>query len=114
MITIARFEPNHAGIKAWARSNDMRDGLNQLAEPIQDDAARINSTDAVDTGLMTASWRIEPILTASGWMVRIHNTAESEDGFKYPLVIEFGRTTENGRHIEGLRILGRALANNSR
>ncbi len=111
---MARFDPNPAGIKQWASGDNMRDGLHQLAEPIQDDAARINSTDAVDTGLMTASWRIEPILTPNGWMVRIHNTAKSEDGFGYPEVIEFGRRTENGKHVEGLRILGRAIANNIR
>lgn len=111
---MARFDPNPAGIKAWARSDDMRDGLHQLVEPIQDEAARTTALEAVDTGLMAASWKIEPLLTPQGWMVRIWNSAQSEDGYEYPVAQEFGWRTQSGSHVEGKRILGRALGANLR
>lgn len=113
---MARFTPNDAGIRQWAASDDMRDGLHQLVEPIQDEAVRITAAEAVDTGLMAASWKIEPILTPQGWMLRIWNSATNRepggDDFPYPIVQEFGWNTRNGRHIEGRRILGRALGIN--
>lgn len=114
MSPIARFDVNHAGIKQWATSDAMRQGLEDLASPIQDDAVRTTVAEAVDTGLMAASWKIEPLRLPDRWMVRIWNSARSEDDFPYPIVVEGGRRTRNGKHIEGLRILGRALANNSR
>lgn len=111
---MARFDPDPAGIQAWARGDQMRRGLEDLASPIQDEAVRITAAEAVDTGLMAASWKIEPILTPSGWMIRVWNSATNRDpggdNFPYPIVIEWGRRTRNGKHIEGLRILGRALA----
>lgn len=113
---MARFDINEAGIKQWAASDDMRDGLHQFAEPIQDEAVRTTAVEAVDTGLMAASWKIEPILTPQGWMVRVWNSATNRepggDDFPYPIVIEHGRLTSNGKHVEGLRILGRALGIN--
>jgi hypothetical protein len=113
---MGRFDPNPAGIQAFARGDGMRDGLHQLAEPIQDEAVRITAAEAVDTGLMAASWKVESILTPRGWMVRIWNSATNREpggeNFPYPIVIEFGRTTSTGKHVEGLRILGRALGIN--
>lgn len=118
MSPIARFDVNHGGIKQWATSDSMRQGLEDLASPIQDDAVRTTFAEAVDTGLMAASWKIEPILLPGSWMVRIWNSATNRepggDDFPYPIVVEGGRRTRNGQHIEGLRILGRALANHSR
>lgn len=114
---MARFEPNEAAIKAWARSDDMRRGLEDLASPIQDDAVRITSVEAVDTGLMAASWKVEPILTPAGWMVRVWNSATNREpggeNFPYPIAQEWGFRTHNGKHVEGKRILGRAIANNA-
>ncbi len=113
---MAKFTPNPAGIKAWAASDSMRDGLRQLAEPIQDDAVRITAVEAVDTGLMAASWKVEPILTPQGWMVRVWNSATNREpggeNFPYPIAQEWGWRTQSGRHVEGKRILGRAIANN--
>lgn len=95
----------------------MERALRQLAEPIQDEAARITAAEAVDTGLMAASWRITSWRSGGTWRVRIYNRAvnrESTPAFPYPLAQELGWRTRNGRHIAGRRILGRALASRLR
>lgn len=75
-----------------------------IAGPVQDEAVRITVAEAVDTGLMAASWRVRRLPRA----VRVGNTAESERDFPYPQAVEWGFRTRNGRHIPGKRILGRA------
>lgn len=114
---MARFDPNPAGIRAWATGDSMRQGLEELASPIQDEAVRITVAEAVDTGLMAASWKVEPIRLPDRWMVRVWNSATNRepggDDFPYPIVQEFGWRTSNGREIPGKRILGRAIANNA-
>ncbi len=114
---MAKYTLNDAGIRALFASDAMRDALVQLAEPIQDEAVRITAAEAVDTGLMAASWRITEWRTADGWRVQIYNRAtnkDSEPPFPYPLAQEVGWRTRNGRHIPGKRILGRAIASRLR
>lgn len=109
---MARFEPNHAGIEAFARSNGVRDALQEIAERVQARAAQITAAEAVDTGLMAASWRVEMIPPGRQWIARVLNTAtnkESDPPFPYPVAQEWGWRTRHGRHIPGKRILGRAL-----
>lgn len=107
---MARFEPNHAGIRAHMLSNEVRDALEAVAEKVQARAAQITAAEAVDTGLMAASWRVEMIPAPSGWIARVYNKAVSEDDHPYPARIEFGwHHHRSGKHIAGRRILGRAL-----
>lgn len=107
---MARFDPDQAGINRFLLSDGVRDALERKAENVQARAAQITAVEAVDTGLMAASWRVEMIPAPRGWIARIYNRAESAEGFGYPAAIEFGwRHHRSGRHIAGRRILGRAL-----
>lgn len=106
---MGRFEPNHAGIQAFARSDGVRRALVEIGERVQARAAQITAAEAVDTGRMAASWRIAEIATPRGWIIRVWNKARSENDAPYPIFQEFGWRTRNGRHIAGKRILGRAL-----
>ncbi len=112
---MAKFDANPDGIRQWATSDAMKQGLEQLAEPIQDEAVRITVDEAVDTGLMAASWKIEPLRLPDRWMVRVWNSATNRepggDDFPYPIAQNFGWRTRSGRHIEGKHILERALFN---
>lgn len=95
----------------------MERALRQLAEPIQDEAVRITAAEAVDTGLMAASWRLTTWRSGGTWRIRVYNSAlnrESTPAYPYPVGQEFGWRTRNGRHIPGKRILGRALASRLR
>lgn len=99
----------HADLQRKVRSlPGVEQALRGVAEQIQTEAARTNAVEAVDTGLMTASWRIT---TVGDGVVRVHNTARSPDNrANYPIFIEWGWRMRNGRHRPGLRILGRAAA----
>ena len=94
-------------------SEAMERALRQLASPIQDEAVRITTAEAVDTGLMAASWRLTTWRSGGTWRVRIFNQATNKREVPpapYALFQEIGWRTRNGRHIPGKRILGRALA----
>ncbi len=85
----------------------MERALRRLAEPIQDEAARITAAEAVDTGLMAASWRIGRKVK----VVTVGNTAHSPQRSPYPAYLEHGyRHHQSGRHIPARRILARAIA----
>ncbi len=110
---MARFEPSTVGIRRLFESDAMERALRQLAEPIQDEAVRITAAEAVDTGLMAASWRLTTWRQGGTWRIRIYNRAVNRretPPFPYPLAQELGWRTRSGRHIPGKRILGRALA----
>lgn len=110
---MARFDPSTTGIRRLFESDAMRQALERLAEPIQDEAVRITDAEAVDTGLMAASWRLTTWRQGGTWRVRIYNRATNKresPPFPYPLAVELGWRTRNGRHIPGKRILGRAMA----
>jgi hypothetical protein len=110
---VAKFTPDHTGIRRVMESDAMERALRQLAEPVQDEAVRITAAEAVDTGLMAASWRLTTWRQGGTWRIRIYNRATNKDSqppFAYPLAQELGWRTRNGRHIPGKRILGRALA----
>ncbi len=78
----------------------------EVAQPIQDEAVRITTAEAVDTGLMAASWRIGRRLKA----VVVGDTARSPEGAPYPAFVEHGyRHHQSGRHIPARRILARAV-----
>lgn len=77
----------------------------RYGEPIQDNAARITAAEAVDTGLMAASWRIRTTARS----VQVGNTAHSPEGFPYPAAVEFGYRHHSGRHMPARRILARAI-----
>jgi hypothetical protein len=96
------------------RNPKVREAVRDVAESIQTEAARTSAVEAVDTGLYAASWRVTDLTDGT---VRVHNTARDrgKDGqggsnFNYPLyALEHGfRHHRSGKHIEGLRILGRA------
>lgn len=107
---MARFEPDRAGIAAFCRSNGVRDALEAIAEKVQTRAAQITAAEAVDTGLMAASWRVTTFQGPNGWQARTWNSARSPEGAPYPIYVEYGyRNSRSGRHIAGRRILGRAL-----
>ncbi len=79
----------------------------EVAQPIQDEAVRITAAEAVDTGLMAASWRIG---RRPQWIV-VGDTAHSPEGAPYPAFLEFGyRHHRSGRHMPARRILARAIA----
>ncbi len=119
---------NDAGIRALFNSDAMEQALRHLAEPVQDEAVRITAAEAVDTGLMAASWRLTTWRAGGAWRVRIYNKATAgearrlkglthglDDDYAYPLSIEFGYFNRRAnRHIAGRRILGRALASQLR
>lgn len=105
-----RFDVNHSGIRQMLLSAEVRDALESIADKVQARAAQITAAEAVDTGLMAASWRVDMIPAPSGWIARVYNRAESPEGFGYPAAVEYGfRHHRSGRHIAGRRILGRAL-----
>lgn len=107
---MARFDVDHQGIANYLRSDDVRDALEAIAEKVQARAAQITGAEAVDTGLMAASWRVTTIRGPNGWIARTWNSAKSAEGAPYPIYVEFGyRNSRSGRHIPGRRILGRAL-----
>lgn len=107
---MARFDVNHAGIRAFMRSDGVRDGLARIAEKVQDRAVQITAAEAVDTGLMAASWRIDRVQGPNGWIVRVWNSARSPEGHPYPCRIEWGfHHHRSGKHVAGRRILGRSL-----
>ncbi len=99
------------GLDELLGSSGMRRGLEGIAGNVQDEAVRITFAEAVDTGLMAASWRLRPRREPKGWVVRVINTARSEppERFPYPYVQEYGRETENGQHIPGKFILTRSI-----
>lgn len=83
----------------------LRGGIKDVAEKIQGRAVEINSVEAVDTGLMTASWRVTEVLTGASFLMRIHNRArDSESNFNYPLAVEVGT-----RYMRALHILLRSI-----
>ena len=75
---MAKFTPNNVGIRALFESSAMERALKQLAEPIQDEAVRITAAEAVDTGLMAASWRLATWRSGGTWRVRIFNQATNK------------------------------------
>ncbi len=78
----------------------------EIAQPIQDEAVRITTAEAVDTGLMAASWRIGRRVK----IVVVGNTAHSPEGAPYPYFVDQGyRHHRSGRHIPARRILARAI-----
>jgi hypothetical protein len=99
------------GIDALLGTSGIRRALENIGGKVQDEAVRITSIEAVDTGLMTASWRLRPRLERKGWVVRVINTARSEppERASYPYFQEFGWRTRNGRHIPGKHILTRSI-----
>lgn len=109
---MARVEIHQRGIDAMMMSNGIRQALVDVAEKIQDEAVRITFNEAVDTGLMAASWRVRERVERRRWVVRVLNTAknrESSPPFGYPFVQEFGWRTQSGRHIPGKHILARSI-----
>lgn len=107
---MSRFEPNQAAIDAIQRSEGVRRALEEIAERVQARAAQITAAEAVDTGLMAASWRVRTIPSPRGWTARVYNTAESIEGFPYPAAVEHGfRHHRSGRHIPGRHILLRSV-----
>lgn len=107
---MARFDPDHSAIARIPHRAEVRDALQAMAERVQARAAQITAAEAVNTGLMAASWRVHAALEGRGWRVRILNHARSPEGAPYPVFQEFGwRHHRSGRHIPGKRILGRAL-----
>ena len=88
----------------------IRQALEHTAGTVQDEAVRITYAEAVDTGLMAASWRIRPLLRG-GWVVRVINTARSPapERAPYPYFQNFGWRTRSGRHIPGKHILERSI-----
>ncbi len=77
----------------------IHNGISDVAEKIQARAAQINSVEAVDTGLMTASWRVTEVHSGRTFFCRMHNTARSETGFNYPLALEWGNSRVRAYHI---------------
>ncbi len=71
---------------------------------------RLNAVELVDTGLMTASWRVTDVSSPTGVTYRVHNTARAEDGVtNYPLLHEWGFRHDNGKHIAGHHIALRSV-----
>lgn len=98
-------------IRSGAQQRLERQMLNrierEIASPIQDEAARITAAEAVDTGLMAASWRVGRRFKS----VVVGNTARSPEGARYPYFVDQGyRHHQSGRHIPARRILARAIA----
>lgn len=77
----------------------------EVAQPIQDEAVRITAAEAVDTGLMAASWRIRRRIK----VVSVGNTARSPKRAPYPAFLEHGYRLRSGRHMPARRILARAI-----
>ncbi len=80
----------------------------QAADRVKTEAVRITVAEAVDTGLMAASWRVTTNPAPRHWIVRIYNAAQSPEDFPYPYVQEYGWRTLRGRHIPGKHMLARA------
>jgi hypothetical protein len=86
--------------------------VHHTASLIQDEAVRLTAAELVDTGLMTASWRITDVSGPSGVTYRVHNTArapEEEGGGNYPLFHEHGFLHNSGKHIAGHHIALRSV-----
>lgn len=79
----------------------------EVADPIQDEAVRITAAEAVDSGLMAASWRVVPQPRS----VLVANKAFSEDNHApYPAFQEHGyRHHQSGKHMPARHILARAI-----
>lgn len=77
----------------------------EVAEPIQTEAVRITVAEAVDTGLMAASWRIG----TRPRIITVGNTAHSPERAPYPAFLEHGYRHRSGRHMPARRILARAI-----
>ncbi len=65
-------------------------GLQQIGERIQTEVVRLNADEAVDSGLMTASWRVQVHPGNQRISATVGNTAHSETGAPYPAFVEFG------------------------
>ncbi len=101
---------HQAGIAAMLASDDIRDALQSIAEKIQARAVELTVAEAVDTGLMAASWRVTTFRGPRGWVARTYNSARADgDGAHYAIFQEFGWRTRSGRHVPGKHILGRSI-----
>lgn len=87
------------GIRRMLQDPGIRQACTDTAEAIQNQVVQLNAVEAVDTGLMTASWRVTDLSGPSGVTIRVHNTARSEDDYNYPLAIEVGNSRFRGRHL---------------
>lgn len=107
---MARVDIHQADIRDLANSREVVAALLRIGEKVQDEAVRISTAEAVDTGLYAASWRVVVIRNGQTTAVRVLNTAKSVAGFPYPSAIEHGfRHHRSGRHIRGRHILLRSL-----
>lgn len=107
---VTRVVVHQRAIAALLVSDGIRDALENIAEKIQDSAVQITAVEAVDTGLMAASWRVEMIPAPRRWIARVFNKARSEDDHPYPIRIEWGwRHHRSGKHIAGRHILARSI-----
>lgn len=83
----------------------VRGGIKDVAEKIQDRAVEINVAEAVDTGLMAASWRVTEVPNGPSYLMRVHNTARSRPrsgdpgGANYPYFLEVGTRHMRAYHI---------------
>jgi hypothetical protein len=77
----------------------VRGGVKDVADKIQDEVVQKNAVEAVDSGLMTASWRVSDVSGPSGVTFRVHNIARSEDDYNYPLAIEVGNSKIKARNL---------------
>lgn len=107
---MARVDVHQSGIRELVNSREIEAALLRIGEKVQDEAVRISTAEAVDTGLYAASWRVTVIRQGRTTAVRVLNTAKSVAGFPYPAAIENGfRHHRSGRHIRGRHILLRSL-----
>ena len=105
-----RVDVHQRGIDQMLASDAIRNAIQGIAEKIQARAAQLNAAELVDTGLMTASWRVTTFRGPRGWVARVYNTAKSPEGAPYPLYHEFGfRHHQSGKHIPGKHILARSI-----
>ncbi len=76
-------------------------GIHDVAEKIQARAAQINAVEAVDTGLMTAAWRVTEVPPPAAFLMRVHNTARGPAPHRanYPYFLEVGTRYMRAYHI---------------
>lgn len=100
------YTEHRQGIEQMMRSDFMQRAIRQVCERGQ--VAAIRNTP-VDTGLMAASWRVWVGVRAGRAHGQIYNTAKSETGFHYPLIVERGndrspRQRPLGRAIDAMAV----------
>lgn len=107
-----RIDIHDSGIDAMLASPPIRKAVRDIAERVQDEAVRISTAEAVDTGRYAASWRITDVSSGRRITLRVHNTArDPESGYNYPLhAIEFSWRHRSGRHMPGRYILLRSVS----